>query len=110
VSTLDRQAGRAGGERRKADAHAWLADRRNRLIRRARRALLIRLLGGGNATADDVTDSIGRTIPTSTLDRSAPYRDGSPSPGSCGTPASLPSGSWPTATLRWTGSPASRVA
>ena len=55
----DRRAERSEGERRKADAHDRLAAPRDRLIRRARRALIIRLLDVGIATADDVADGIG---------------------------------------------------
>jgi hypothetical protein len=55
----DRQAGRADGEQRKADALDRLEARRDSLIRRARRALLTHLLDAGTATADDVADSIG---------------------------------------------------
>jgi hypothetical protein len=55
----DRQAGRAEGERRKADAHRRLEARRDVLVRRARRALLTHLLDAGAATADDVANAIG---------------------------------------------------
>ncbi len=63
-ATLDRQAGRAEGERRKDAAHALLAARRSRLIRRGRRALLTHLLTAGTATADDVADSAGPIDPS----------------------------------------------
>ncbi len=63
MTTPDRQAGRAAGERRKDAAHALLTVRRDSLIRRARRALLIRLLDVGTATADDVADGIGPSDP-----------------------------------------------
>lgn len=42
-------------------AHALLDVRREALVRRARRALLLRLLAAGTATADDVADSMGPT-------------------------------------------------
>jgi hypothetical protein len=62
MSTLeDRKAGQDEGESRKEAAHALLEARRDILIRRARRALLIRLLEAGTATADDVADRIGPT-------------------------------------------------
>ena len=57
----DRQAGQEEGERRKDAAHDRFEARREVLIRRARRALLIRLLKAGTATADDVADRIGPT-------------------------------------------------
>jgi hypothetical protein len=57
----DRKAGQEEGESRKDAAHALLEARRDILIRRARRALLIRLLESGTATADDVADRIGPT-------------------------------------------------
>jgi hypothetical protein len=56
-----RKAGQEEGESRKDAAHALLENRRALLIRRARRALLIRLLQAGTATADDVADGIGLT-------------------------------------------------
>jgi len=48
------RCGMAEGERRKADALAVLADRREALVRRAQRALLAVLLETDAATADDV--------------------------------------------------------
>jgi hypothetical protein len=57
----DRLAGQAEGEGRKEAAHAQLEACRNVLILRARRALLIRLLEAGTATADDVAVRIGPT-------------------------------------------------
>jgi hypothetical protein len=62
MSTLeDRQAGQSEGKSRKEAAHALLEVHRDILIRRARRALLIRLFEAGTATADDVADQIGPT-------------------------------------------------
>jgi hypothetical protein len=55
--------GRDEGQRRKAIGHAQLADRRDWLIRRAPRVLLIHLLGAGIATADGVAESIGPSDP-----------------------------------------------
>jgi hypothetical protein len=52
---------RKAGERRKDAAHALLEARRQVIIRRARRALLGRLLDAGTATADDVADRLGPT-------------------------------------------------
>lgn len=49
---------RCEGERRKADALAVLADRREVLVRRAQRALLAVLLEHGTATADDVRELV----------------------------------------------------
>ena len=49
---------RAEGERRKADALALLAARRETTIRRAHRALLAALLRSGVATADDVRAAV----------------------------------------------------
>jgi len=46
--------GLAEGDRRKFDALATLAERREIYVLRGRRALLHALLGLGNATADDV--------------------------------------------------------
>ena len=48
----------AEAERRKVDAHALLAARRDVLIRRGRRALLTALCGRGVATADDVRAAV----------------------------------------------------
>lgn len=48
----------AEGERRKADALALLAARRETTIRRAQRALLRALLESGTATADDVRAAV----------------------------------------------------
>jgi hypothetical protein len=59
TTATDGQAGRREGERRKDAAHRRLEARRDRLICRARRALLTHLLNAGTATADDVADSIG---------------------------------------------------
>jgi hypothetical protein len=47
-------AGRTEGERRRDEALTLLAEHRAALIRRAQRALLMRLLDTGTATADDV--------------------------------------------------------
>ena len=55
----DRKAGQWEGKRRKDAAHSLLAARREVYIRRARRALLLRLLEAGTATADDVAESSG---------------------------------------------------
>ena len=57
----DRKARHEEGEGRKDAAHALLEVRRDVLIRRARRALLFRLLEVGTATADDVAERIGPT-------------------------------------------------
>jgi hypothetical protein len=57
----DRKSGQEEGENRKDVAHRRLEAHRDILIRRARRALLIRLLEAGTATADDVADRIGPT-------------------------------------------------
>lgn len=52
-------AGQAGdGEQRKVDAHVLLEARRELYILRGRRALLLRLLDVGRATADDVRDAV----------------------------------------------------
>src|SRR5262245_29560534 len=59
TTATDRQAGRREGECRKDAAHRRLEARRDVLVRRARRALLIHLLDAGTATADDVAESIG---------------------------------------------------
>lgn len=48
----------AEGERRKADALALLAARRELVVRRAQRALLRALLESGTATADDVRAAV----------------------------------------------------
>ena len=50
--------GVAEGERRKLDAHATLEARRELFILRGRRALLLRLLDEGEATADDVRAAV----------------------------------------------------
>jgi hypothetical protein len=47
------------GERRRDAVHCLLEARREAYIRRARRALLHRLLEAGTATADDVAQRIG---------------------------------------------------
>ena len=57
----DRKAGQEEGERRKDAAHHRLEALRDVYIRRARRALLLRLLDAGTATADDVAQRIGPT-------------------------------------------------
>jgi hypothetical protein len=60
MSTLKTPAaGRQEGERRKEAAHTRLKAHRDVYIRRARRALLFRLLEAGTATADDVAERIG---------------------------------------------------
>jgi len=46
------------GENRKLDAHALLEARRELYVHRGRRALLVALLGGGDATADAVRDAV----------------------------------------------------
>jgi len=62
MSTPDsRKAGQEEGASRKEAAHALLEARRDVYIRRARRALLLRLLDAGTATADDVAGRIGPT-------------------------------------------------
>ena len=48
----------AGGETGKLAAHALLEARREVYILRGRRALLLRLLDAGEATADDVRDAV----------------------------------------------------
>ena len=53
------KAGRTEGERRKEAAHSLLEACRNVFTRRARRALLTRLLIVTTATADDVVELIG---------------------------------------------------
>ena len=60
----DRKAGKKEGESRKDAAHSLLEARRDILIRRARRALLLRLLDVGIATADDVFERIGPMDPS----------------------------------------------
>ena len=60
----DRKASKKEGESRKDAAHALLEARRDVLIRRARRALLLRLLEVGIATADDIAERIGPTDPS----------------------------------------------
>jgi hypothetical protein len=60
----DQRTGQEEGESRKDAAHALLESRRDVLIRRARRALLLRLLESGTATADDVAERIGPTDPS----------------------------------------------
>lgn len=55
----DRKAGQQEGERRKDAAHSLLEAWREVYIRRARRALLLRLLEAGTATADDVAENSG---------------------------------------------------
>ncbi len=57
----DHDAGRALGESRKLDALAMLADRRDLCVLRGRRALLTALLATGEATDDDVRDTL--TLP-----------------------------------------------
>jgi hypothetical protein len=56
-----RQTNKAEGERRKDAAHTLLDAHRRIYIRRARRALLMRLLGGGTGTADDVAELVPPT-------------------------------------------------
>lgn len=46
------------GRRRKEEAHRLLEGRRDAYLRRARRALLEKLLADGRATADDVRDAV----------------------------------------------------
>jgi hypothetical protein len=59
MTALDRRvAGRHEGERRKSAAHALLTAHRDVYLRRARRALLTRLLSHDEATADDVADAL----------------------------------------------------
>ena len=55
----DRSAGQQEGERRRDSTFSLLEARREVYIRRARRALLLRLLEAGTATADDVAERIG---------------------------------------------------
>jgi hypothetical protein len=50
--------GVAEGEKRKADAQALLAEKRESLVRRAQRALVATVLTRGAATADDVRDIV----------------------------------------------------
>jgi len=54
MNSLSCKDGMAEGERRKQDALASLAERRDVYVNRGRRALLARLLEVGTATADDV--------------------------------------------------------
>ena len=54
IPTPTPAAGRQEGERLKLAAHAVLAARREALVRRGRRALLLALLTRATATADDV--------------------------------------------------------
>jgi hypothetical protein len=51
-------AGLLEGERRKLSAHALLQAHRRVYVRRGRRALLLRLLDAGTATADDVRAAV----------------------------------------------------
>lgn len=46
------------GERRKAEAHALLEAWREVFVNRGRRALLLKLLSNGTATADDVRSAV----------------------------------------------------
>ncbi len=55
----DGKAGQREGERRRDSAFSLLEARREVYILRARRALLLRLLEAGTATADDVAESSG---------------------------------------------------
>jgi hypothetical protein len=65
MSTPDaRREEQEEGESRKDAAHHLLEARRDVLIRRARRALLLRLLDVGIVTADDVAELIGPTDPS----------------------------------------------
>jgi hypothetical protein len=58
TSTLAPAADLAEGEQRKLSALALLEARREVYIRRGRRALLLRLLDAGTATADDVRAAV----------------------------------------------------
>ena len=58
TSTPTPAAGRAEGERRRDAALQLLAARREALVRRGRRALLLALLARGTATADDVRSAV----------------------------------------------------
>jgi hypothetical protein len=49
---------RAEGERRRDAARSLLAERRAAVVRAGQRALLLRLLDAGTATADDVRDAV----------------------------------------------------
>lgn len=51
-------SGRAEGERRRDAAHALLVARRECIVRRGRRALLLALINRGTATADDVRSAV----------------------------------------------------
>jgi hypothetical protein len=64
IDPNDRKTSKNEGESRKDAAHALLEARRDVLIRRARRALLLRLFDVGTATADDVAERIGPTDPS----------------------------------------------
>jgi hypothetical protein len=65
MSTLEnRKVGQEEGGRRMDAAHALLEARRDVLIIRARRALLLRLLEADTATADDIAERIGPTDPS----------------------------------------------
>ncbi len=64
TTPVDDRTGQNEGESRKDAAHHLLEAHRDVLIRRARRALLLRLLEVGIATADDVAQRIGPTDPT----------------------------------------------
>jgi hypothetical protein len=55
----DGKAGQREGERRRDSAFSLLEVRREVYIRRARRALILRVLEAGTATADDVAESSG---------------------------------------------------
>jgi hypothetical protein len=70
-----RQTDKVEGERRKDAAHALLDAHRRIYIRRARRALLMRLLDAGTGTADDLADLVE---PTPDLDPR--YRGAVPGP------------------------------
>jgi hypothetical protein len=64
IDPEDGKASRREGESRKDAAHTLLEARRDVLIRRARRALLLRLLEADTATADDVAERIGPINPS----------------------------------------------
>ena len=64
TTPVDDRHGQNEGESRKDAAHHLLEAHRDVLIRRARRALLLRLLEVGIATADDVAQRIGPTDPS----------------------------------------------
>jgi hypothetical protein len=57
-NTLPSPAGRVEGERRRDAALKLHAERCAALVRRGQRALLLRLLDAGTATADDVRDAV----------------------------------------------------